>query len=377
MTITSMWLDVGQGGLRLDDQSAAKFQGLVDQAISRHGATLTAVDRERLRTFARKFDSLREEAPSGKAFARYDSAKAERKDAVDATAGLFLARDLDHRYAEVLREPRPQPNAFRLFPIDSTVPVGARTHTVRRLYGHGEVTVYRAGVNVPTVTLSQAEEQFPVRHYVTSFLVDIFELASSDFAGFPLIAELLRLARDQVEAFANLAGWKGITTAGVYGIFNYPWLAKKISTIAFDGTAATADVIAELTAIASYPVVNSKSTFGPDTMVVSPRVRAFLFNTPRSTTTDTSIGKWFIDNHAQIKAIEEAWELQGAGPGGTDGILVYRRDRLGITNVLPQPFTLLPAQKEGFSELTLCYMSHGGVIMRDVGNNLLAWVDAG
>ena len=390
MTITPMWLDVGQGGARFDDATANRVTSLVDRAIARHGARMDAVDRDRLQAFARKFDSLRAELqanaghtqPVG-AFARADSglaaqrADSARKDAVDATAGLFLARDLEHRYADILREPRPVQNAFRLFPIDTTVPVGARTHTVRRVYGHGEVAVHRKGQSVPTITMSQGEEQFPVRHYATSFAFDIFELATSDFASFPLVAEAIRVARDLVEEFANRATWHGITNAGVYGIFNYPWLAKKGSAVAFDGTASASDVIAELVAIADYPVNTSKATFAPDTMVVSPRVRNYLFGTPRSTTTDTSIGKWFTDNHARIKVIEEAWELQGSGPGGTDGILVYRRDRLGIANVVPQAFTLLPTQRDGFDELTLAYMSHGGVIMRDVGNNLLAWVDAG
>jgi hypothetical protein len=303
----------------------------------------------------------------------------KRADAFNGSAGFHMARQLEHIYAEVLREPFPLQNAFTLFPVDSTVPPGARTHTVRRLYQDGEATVYRGGnKGIPRVGVSQQEEQFPVRHYVTAFAYTLFDQLASNFANTAYVSELLRVARDVVMELANRKTWYGDPENGLYGVLNYPWLAKRAVSTPFDGTADADDVIAALNTLANSPVENSKATYRPDTFATSMRIRNYLMNTRMGTVNDTTIGEfWLRTNSLGIKAIEEAWELQGVGPGGTDGGLFYRRDRRGIANVIPQPFTTLPVQSLGFEDTTFCYMSHGGVIMRDVGNNILGWLDAG
>lgn len=343
----------------------------------------------RLEAHARRFDSivadLRTSNPE--AARRVDSAwqvarAGSRRDAggaASASAGFHFARQLEYIYADVLREDFPTPNAWDLFPIDSTVPVGARTHTVRRIYSEGDAAVYRGGqTKIPRVQLSQKEEQFPVRHYVTSFVYSLFEQLSSAFANTALVAELLRVARDVLMEFANQKVWYGDPDNGIYGVLNYKWLPKKIVATPFDGTASPDDVIAALNALGNFPAERSKSRMRPDTFVTSTRVKNYLMNTPRSSNTDTTIGRFWLDNNSLgIKQIQDAWELQGKGPGGTDGALFYRRDRLGICNVVVQNFTTLPVQSLGFEDTTFAYMSHGGVIMRDVGNNILGWVNAG
>lgn len=358
-----------------------------DGELSKLNSGGRAMASARLAQHAARFDSIVKEMKTANpeiAF-RIDSAlktaaKAAnlREDAFSASAGLHMARQLEHVYAEVLREAYPMQNAFTLFPIDSSVPAGARTHTVRRVYQDGDAAVYRGGQSpIPRVGVSQQEEQFPVRHYVTSFVYSLFEQLSSAFANSGLVSELLRAARDIIQEFANQKTWYGDDTNGIYGVLNYPWLPKKVVAVAFDGSADPDDVIAELNALANFPQENSKATYRPTALVVSTRVYNYLMNTPRGSVNDTTIGEfWLRTNSCGIKSIEQAWELQGVGPGGTDGVLFYRADRLGISNVIPQGFTTLPVQTLGFEDTTFAYMSHGGVIMRDVGNNILGWVDA-
>ena len=358
-----------------------------DNAIVRLNSNGMTVSAARLQEHTQRFDSvvreLRAQNP-GQAF-NIDSALKKaaraanlREDAFSASAGLHMARQLEHIYAEVLREPFPVQNSWTLFPIDSSVPPGARTHTVRRVYQDGDAAVYRGGQTpIPRVGVSQQEEQFPVRHYVTSFVYTLFEQISSAFANSGLIAELLRAARDIIMEFANQKTWYGDATNGIYGVLNYPWLPVKVVSTPFDGSADVDDVLAEMNSLANFPQENSKSTFRPDTVVVSPRVYNYLFNTRLGTVNDTTIGEfWLRTNSCGITKIEQAWEIQGVGPGGTDGILFYLKNRLGIVNVIPQGFTTLPVQALGFEYTTFAYMSHGGVLMRDVGNNILGWVDA-
>lgn len=359
---------------------STRFENHLTQVITSNPGK-NPIAQARLDAHAKRFDSLyvqiRQSSPD--AARRIDSAwmEAKRRDsASNPSAGFHLARQLEHIYADVLREEFPVQNAFELFPIDNSVPVGARTHTVRRLYSHGSAAVYRGGQTpVPRVTLSQQEEQFPVRHYVTSFVYSLFEQLSSAFANSNMVAELLREARDILLEFANQKSWYGDANNGIYGVLNYPWLPKKIVATPFDGTATPDDVIAALNALGNFPQQNSRSTMRPDTLVMSTRIKNYLFDTPRSSGSDLSIGAWWIANNALgIKQILDAWELQAVGPGGTDAILFYRRDRRGITNVIVQNVTTLPVQTLGFEDTTFGYMSHGGIVMRDVGNNILGWV---
>lgn len=363
-----------------------RFDNEILRLLSNRPSTAAGIAAGRMQANAARMDSLLAQfrTDSPEAAKRLDSAisdsiaKVKRQDSFAVSAGFHMARQLEHVYADVLREPFPMQNAFTLFPMDTSVDPGARFHTVRRVYQDGEAAVYRAGNRgIPRVGVSQREEQFPVKHYVTSFVYSLFEQLSSQFANSNLVAELLRTARDILMEFANDKTWNGDSVNGLYGVLNYPWIDKKLVATAFDGTADADDVIAELNDLANFPQETSKSTFKPDTVVVSPRVRNYLMNTARSATTDTTIGEfWLRTNSLGIKNIEEAWELQAAGPGDTDGILFYRRDRLGITNVVPQPFSTLPVQAMGFEDVTFCWMSHGGVVMRDVGNNVLGWVEA-
>lgn len=377
---------VGQTNFGDHANFSQRFDNELTRLVSgRAGANPMA--QARLAAHARRFDSIVSDLRTAnpEAARRVDSAwqtaRAGRRDAAggaSATAGFHFARQLEHVYADVLREDFPVPNAFELFPVDSTVPVGARTHTVRRIYSEGDAAVYRGGQTpIPRVTLSQKEEQFPVRHYVTSFVYSLFEQLSSAFANTALVAELLRVARDVLMEFANQKTWYGDKEHGIKGVLDYKWLPKKIVATPFDGTAAPDDVIAALNALGNFPAERSKSTMRPTTFATSTRVKNYLMNTPRSSTTDTTIGEfWLKTNTLGIKEIQDAWELQGVGPGGTDGALFYRRDRRGIANVIVQQFTTLPVQSLGFEDTTFAYLSHGGVVMRDVGNNILGWVTA-
>lgn len=379
MVARALYLHSHDTGIDPASFDPSRFDARLDGILAdlrRRGRTLGV---HRRAENAARFDSLlRKLHDEGY---RFDSL-AHRMDS--GQNGLHLARDLDHRYAEVLREAYPRKNGFLLFPVDSSVPVGARTHTVSRLYSTGSAKVYRAGESIPRVGVSQAEEQFPIRHYVTSFGYSLFDALSAGFANFPLAAELLRTARDVMEEFANRMIWYGSTSDGIYGVLSYPWLDKAVDGVANfyeDGAVSADDLIDRLNYWLDWSKNNSSATFSPNAVAMSPRVRNFLAGKRRANT-DTSALKWWLDNKASgygISTVSEAWELQsptGAPSSLYDGILFYRNDRQGIANVVPAGFTTLPVQENGFDSTTYAYMSHGGVIMRNVGNNLLVWVKA-
>ena len=310
---------------------------------------------------------------------RMDSAGAARFDSASPSAGLFMARQLEQRLAKVLETPRPVLNSDKLIPVSTEVMPGARTYTISRFDQTGEAIIWRGGQNIPRVGLVQEEETRPVRHLASSFAFDIFDQASANFANLPLAAKLLVAARRANGELRNRLAWYGNAASDVYGVLTYPYLDKKVCATAFDGTASPDDVIAELMAGAHYAAENSNGVFGSTDMITTAYVKRYLMSTPRSSNSDVSIGKWFLENNdAGITEIKVAHELRsGTGiPTGAHAILFTKAgDQDAMRMEVPQPFTTLPMQQIGPDFVTICYESFGGVNMPYVGHSLLMFVD--
>jgi hypothetical protein len=303
-----------------------------------------------------------------------------RSDGFSANAGFHLARQLEFIHTEVLEEKFAMPTSMELFTVDESVPVGARSHTVQRVYGHGEARVYRGpGHEIPRVGVTQRDETFDIRHIVAGYAWDIFEAASSNFANSGLLAKLARRARDAILELANRIFW-GLTGEqhGLYGVLNYPWLNKKVIATGFSRATVEADpdaILGELHDLVNFPHEYSKSTFQPTHLVMTNAVHDVLSSVRFGAGSDTTILEHFLKNSAHIQGVEIAWELEDAGGTGVDGMLAYRKDSRGIQLVMPQGITQLPVQTRGLESEIINYMSLGGALMEDVLNNVLGYAD--
>lgn len=299
-------------------------------------------------------------------------------DAVSGSGAYHLARDLEYEYNEVLREEYAPNNALEYIPTDTSIPAGARHHTVKRVSHQGDVEVYRGrSDNMPSVGVSQDKERFPVLTYVTSIRLDFFERQSDSFAGTNLRSELEIAARQAMADFVNDQVWFGDEPNGLPGVWTYPYVPKTLSSVKFDGTANPDDALAELHRIARLPAITSKQTYRPDTLLTSDRIRDYLAETKRSGTTEDTILEAFLRDNSYVDSVEGIPEARGAGPSGEDIMFFYRKgDRMSAANAIVQDFTMLPVQEDGMDLCIPIYMQHGGVIMRNALNNVVAYVEA-
>lgn len=301
---------------------------------------------------------------------------ARRLDAVSPGNGLFLARQLEFMYNEVLRTEYAPKNAFDLFELDNRVAAGAAQHTVRRIDHVGSARYHRGdSKNVPTVDVEQDEETFPVHPIVTGISMDIFEMQAASFANFNLQAELEIAAEETVMQFANDKTFTGDEDHRALGIFNYPYLPRDAAAIPFNDTQSPDAILAEMHRLANQQAERSKGRFYPDTWLMSIGLRDDLSTRKRSATTDQTILQAFLQDNQYISQVTGIFEMAQAGPGGLDYALMYKRGNVrSVANVVPQGFTMLPIQEQGFKLVIPCYMTHGGVVMRDVLNNLLVTI---
>lgn len=304
-----------------------------------------------------------------------------RMDALPGGAGGF-PRDFEFIRSQIWEEKRQPLSAMMLFPIDGSVPLGARRHTARRALGSGEAQIHRGGSEFPRARTTYVEESFGVAYVVCSVDVNFFDALTTDWAGLQQYQRDLRLAYRLVEERLNRIAWFGDSGAGLAGVLNYPHLAKMVFPVSITDTPAPEDIAAALNDFSNKPIITSAGIFSPTELAVSPRIHAFLFSRKHSTQggTDTSIGEYFLKGQAAggagIRAIRMVPELAGIGPSGEDGMLAYRPDLDSVGHVLIQGPTPLPVyQSSPLDQTTVVFAATGGVIMGDVGNAILAYAD--
>lgn len=318
----------------------------------------------------------RDDEHSYNAVVRDLQSRYDRKDSarISHSPGFAFARDLEHVYGEVLRDDYPDNNALTLFPIDRSVAPGKRTHTVRRLQESGRAEVHRGKAqDIPAVTLASVEETFNVLHYITGVEWDYFEKLSAQSAGFNLLGEHMTTARDVLLEFANTKTWYGDPINDLYGVLNYPYLNKMVMSGVFRLGGDAPAMLQSFLKLINEPgqITKGIASLKINKVLVSIRMMDILegtyFEGVQAESVLDRIKRKGID-------VEAVWEMQEAGPGGTDAVFAFRSgDKRSVANVIPMGFTSLPAQNDGFDYKIPCFMSHGGIIMRKPLMNILGY----
>lgn len=305
---------------------------------------------------------------------------AENQKRLDALGfdGYHMARDLEHIYDEVLREQYAPNSAMKHIPVDTSLPAGARKHTVRRIAHQGEVEVYRGGGSngsIPGTSASQDSESFSTLTYVTGIRIDFFERQSADFANSNVRQELEIAANQSMRDFMNEKTWDGSEKYGLYGVLNYPWVPKTVSSVSFDSSGTPSDQLDELLRLANLAEEVSETVFAPNTLLLPTAKYNYIHQTDYKADSEKSIAQAFLEKQGDVDKIEKVPELKERGPNSEDVALFYRRrDKRSMVNMIAQGFSMLPVQDDGFDLKIPAFMQHGGVIMRDPLNNLVAYL---
>ncbi|MEN0065943.1 MAG: major capsid protein [Myxococcota bacterium] len=286
----------------------------------------------------------------------------------------------NHVHKRIWEEKRQPLNAMRLFPIDTGVPVGARQHTAIRELGTGNAEIHQGGNAIPRVDVGLVDETFETAYVIASVGRNFFEALSTDYAGWRRYEAALRLARRVVDEKINEISWKGAREKKLYGILNYPSLAKQNMAVDFTDTPDPKAVLRALQDLVNTPKIQSGARFKPNRLAVSVRIHAFLHTRKHEINggTDTTIAEFFLrTNGAGITAIEECQELDGIGPNGEDGILAYRDELDTMGNCIMQPTTVMPVHQSGpLDQITVVWAGTGGFVCGDVGNCILGFARA-
>lgn len=310
-----------------------------------------------------------------------------RHDAALTPGSPGFLRDFDYIHRELLEERRPQMNAGAMFAMDSSVPLGARTHTWRRAAVTGKARWHNKGAGFPTAKVGYLEEQFGTGFVVCAVEQSFFEGLALGFADLQNYRLEAAGAIRAIEEFLNDIAFYGDANRQIYGALTHPDLAKMVVSTRFGGASTGEQVVAALHALVNKPMTVSGGVFHPTRVAVPEAVHAYLattyLNTGGGTTT---LKKAFLEGQSGlngIKDIEVARELSAAeltlkgvgNPSGYHGILCWNDAKQSIHHVLPQRPTFLPIfQSSPIDTLHVAFASTGGIVAPDVGDHILGFV---
>jgi hypothetical protein len=227
--------------------------------------------------------------------------------------------------------------------------------------------------DIPRVDVVASEVLGKVRPIGASFAWDINELREAARLGLPLSETKMRMCRDTVErgidqclAFGSLPDEAGLLPdIGLNGLVNN---ALVVALTVLDGTfwlggtaPDPADVLAELSLLASTASTFSDNIFTADTLLLPTAHYAYLQQSPFSTLTGESILTIFRRNNPQLTLIAPWYKLNAAGVNGVPRAISYQRDPAVLESVIPQEFEVMPPEMEGFEFVNNAHARCGGV----------------
>lgn len=311
----------------------------------------------------------------------------ERADAAFTPGSPGFLRDFDYVHREILEEKRPPLNAGRMFALDTSVPLGAPTHSVRRAVVTGKAKWHNKGTAFPIAKAGYLEEQFRAGYVVCAVEQSFFEGLQLGFAGLQTYQLEARGALRAIEEFLNDVAVYGDVGRQIYGALSYPSLAKMVISTRFSTASTGSAIAAALAAAVNTPMVTSNGVFMPNRLAVAPQVKAFVATTAMDTAGGiATIEEFFLkgqDETTGIQRIESIGELSAAeltarsigNPAGYHGIFAWNDDKGSVSHVLPQRPTFLPVwQSSPIDTMHVAFASTGGVVMPDVGNQILMFV---
>lgn len=288
----------------------------------------------------------------------------------DEQQGYFFASELESVKSKTYEARYPEFTAKKIMPVSTDAGAGAEFIAYHMIDSVGMAIIVANYANdIPLVAIKGNKVTSPVVSLADAYGYSLQDIRAAAMANKPLETHLAAAARRGIEAKANQLAYFGDSKFGVIGLLNHPNIPQ--FTLPADGTGGattfaskTADqCIRDLDNFIGAMDVATNGVEIPDTLVLSTNARRAL-NQKRVPDTQFTVLNWWLDNNKYITTVEVASELNGAGTGGTDMMLAFKKSEEKFSLEIPVPFEQLPAQARNLSFVTPCHERFGGVIVR-------------
>lgn len=290
---------------------------------------------------------------------------------LDADQSIFFARELEHIKSKTYDKKYAQLKARTLFPVSYDAGAGAETITYEQYDMVGIAKIISSYADdLPRADIKGKQFTSLVKSLGSSFGYSLQEIRAAQFAGKSLSERKSMAAKRAIMTREDQLAFTGDAAAGIQGFLNNPNIPLVV--LPADGAGASTTfasktpdkVLRDINTVVNSIVELTKEVEIPDTLLFETKIYNYLKNTPWSSANDgKSILTLFLENNEYIKNVFSVPRLKGAGAGGTERMVAYRRDPEALTMEVPQDFEMLEEQQKGLEWVTPCHSRFGGVIV--------------
>jgi len=260
------------------------------------------------------------------------------------------ARSYDVQYAELKYR--------QVFPVSNEADPGAETilfYTYDKSGMAKIVTNYAD--DIPLSGVSGKETPIKVHSSTIGFILSTQELRAAAMAGKSLRDMKMNNAVRGHEELFNEIAFFGSDPYGLLGLFNNPNVAIGNVPNGAGGfpewvTKTADEILEDMFSITDEQWSDTLMIEQPDTLLLPPFQYKYIMRTPRSTVSDTTIAQFFVANSEFISSMDQIIpvnECTGAGSGGADVMVAYRRSPDKMQLEIPMELQWLSEQRKNLA----------------------------
>lgn len=220
--------------------------------------------------------------------------------------------------------------------------------------------------DLPTVDTVSALNVKPIFTLGDSYYYSYIEMEAAQANRRPLSESKAFAARRAIDALINQLTFYGDEYYNITGLVNDPSIPRVAATVGVGGstlwsTKTAQEILNDLNNLVQAIMTNSLNVERPNTILMSQRAYGVLQNTLTNAVGGISALSFFMTSHPYITQIIPIWELDGAGPGGTDMAIAFDSDPRKLSIEVPEMFKQLDPQARNFTTYVLCFARFAGL----------------
>lgn len=264
----------------------------------------------------------------------------------------------------------PEYNALSIFPVsqDARPFDSFYSYEVMDFVGKAKIVSDYAD-DLPTVDAVAAINNKPIFTLGDSYVYSHLEIEAAIANRKPLQEYKGRAARLAIDALVNQLTVYGDDNYNLTGLLTDQSIPRVSAAVGVGGSTlwsqkTAQEILADLNNLVQAIIVNSKNVERPNRIVISNISFGILQNTLTAAVGGVSALAYFKSTNPFIEDIIPMWELDNAGPGGTNMAIAFNNDPSKISIELPQVFRQLDPQLRNLTYYTLCYARYAGLVVR-------------
>ena len=288
---------------------------------------------------------------------------------LDADETVFFSRQLEYVKAKTYDIKWPLLKARQLIPVSSEAGSGATSITYRQWSQVGIAKIVNSyAKDIPRADILAKEFISPVKSLADGYGYSIQDIRAAKQAGVPLEQRKADAARRGMAVAENQIAFLGNQETGLPGLLTNPNIQQYV--IPNDGTGSSklwanktaTQILRDMTGMVTQIMTVTNGVEKPDTLLLPVNPYAFLSTQLIPNTAITLLDFWLKANLG-IRNVEFLNELNGAGAGGTNRMLAYKKDPMYLTLEIPQDFEQFEPEVEGLEWKIACHQRIGGVLV--------------